>query len=153
MVRRNASDAHERTPIVARELGVSSSHAAWSFESAARGDCFSRPCSVVGGKAPRHPPHRAPSVPCHARTRVNLRQTAWTSIATTTPISAEPATIASDVWPDAAWSPDGRQLVTKSSDWTQLVLITLADGDGGRRLPVAAPDSVIGSFSWRPLPP
>jgi Tol biopolymer transport system component len=65
----------------------------------------------------------------------------------------EPATIASDVWPDAAWSPDGRQLVTKSSDWTQLVLITLADRDGARRLSVAAPDSVIGGFGWRPLPP
>jgi hypothetical protein len=64
----------------------------------------------------------------------------------------EPAWIATDVWPDAAWSPDGRQLATKSSDWTQLVLITL-DDDHAERLPVAAPDSLIGSFSWRPIPP
>jgi hypothetical protein len=65
----------------------------------------------------------------------------------------QPVRIAEEVWPEAAWSPDGRLIATKSDDWRDLVLIELADHQAQRRLTVTGPDAWIGSFSWRPIPP
>ena len=65
---------------------------------------------------------------------------------------AEPAMIATDVWPDAAWSPDGRLLATKSFDWKELVLISLANHQV-QHFKAAGPDARIGGLSWRPIPP
>jgi Tol biopolymer transport system component len=65
----------------------------------------------------------------------------------------DPVLIAEDVWPDAVWSPDGRLLATKSSDWTQLVVIDRARRQDEQRLAVTGPDDWIGDLSWRPIPP